>query len=750
MARLVGPDDASRVVYLRNGLIKGQGRKYTLYADADKTQLADVLYLDDTPVPGSVVTVDAWSKLPLLKYPDGLDVIYGASGDGPVVPLSARYDARIDTLEATAVVAQGEIDSKAPINNPTFTGTTSGITKVMVGLGNVDNTADTVKPISTAQQTALNAKLTRGETFVNVLDYGAVGDTLYIDQRVSAGKFGLASAVPQEATFGYGFKDSTFTQPATDNTTAFRAAWDAALTAGKFSLLQRSGSVLGFRGSRVKFHIPAGAYYISDAAALFSTQRVSPSGTQVGFDITGDGHYNTILYIRITGTGPLDYLFHDNNWGNGVNISGVTIVGVTGNERFIYHTSTGNAKRWRINECTFRDYKTFLTVDGVVNADRWVLNGCGWSTEIAGACVMSNQVNTQAIGFDFHSPSIAHMAGGNVFDVGAGGHIRIFGGSTDMFGLNADGAAGRFAYVHGTGATLGYQLVPVITVNDHKFEIHDDQGLADVNWNSIVFRDCNAPTIGSTRWANGLKHHIVVRGRGSFVWDGGMFGDMYLALSTNLTDDFSVSIKAQAIIKDAWLENNDFLNTRVGYFTSATDGLTTSFVSQTGTASGVGIGRVMVEGCSPLSASYIGSPPTHLAVNGAPYAGRSWFGRPVQSQRAVHRHGSALAFGLPAEGQTAVIRVPMGCQFTRAGIVKGATQSGISTNSRTWKVTDGNGTVLATLTTLGTTFNVSAVSTEQFRTLATDNDRTFTLSCDPAAPSSTGTGAEGYFFIDYI
>lgn len=47
---------------------------------------------------------------------------------------------------------------KAPINNPTFTGTVAGVTKGMVGLGNVDNTTDLNKPISSATQTALEAK----------------------------------------------------------------------------------------------------------------------------------------------------------------------------------------------------------------------------------------------------------------------------------------------------------------------------------------------------------------------------------------------------------------------------------------------------------------------------------------------------------------------------------------------------------------------------------------------------------------
>ncbi|NDB58662.1 hypothetical protein EB001_09470 [bacterium] len=47
----------------------------------------------------------------------------------------------------------------APIASPTFTGTVGGITKSMVGLGNVDNTTDANKPVSTATQTALDLKL---------------------------------------------------------------------------------------------------------------------------------------------------------------------------------------------------------------------------------------------------------------------------------------------------------------------------------------------------------------------------------------------------------------------------------------------------------------------------------------------------------------------------------------------------------------------------------------------------------------
>jgi hypothetical protein len=77
-------------------------------------------------------------------------------------------DANYTTTITTA------LGTKAPLASPTFTGTVSGITSAMVGLGNVDNTSDANKPVSTATQAALDAKLasataaTTYETITNV------------------------------------------------------------------------------------------------------------------------------------------------------------------------------------------------------------------------------------------------------------------------------------------------------------------------------------------------------------------------------------------------------------------------------------------------------------------------------------------------------------------------------------------------------------------------------------------------------
>jgi hypothetical protein len=64
----------------------------------------------------------------------------------------------LNYVDGVTSAIQTQIDTKAPIASPTFTGTVSGITKSMVGLANVDDTSDANKPISTAAQSALDLK----------------------------------------------------------------------------------------------------------------------------------------------------------------------------------------------------------------------------------------------------------------------------------------------------------------------------------------------------------------------------------------------------------------------------------------------------------------------------------------------------------------------------------------------------------------------------------------------------------------
>lgn len=70
-----------------------------------------------------------------------------------------NVDNTSDANKPVSTATQTALDLKADLASPTFTGTVSGITKSMVGLSNVDNTSDANKPVSTATQTALNLKL---------------------------------------------------------------------------------------------------------------------------------------------------------------------------------------------------------------------------------------------------------------------------------------------------------------------------------------------------------------------------------------------------------------------------------------------------------------------------------------------------------------------------------------------------------------------------------------------------------------
>ena len=62
----------------------------------------------------------------------------------------------IDSSDASTIT--NALAAKAPIANPTFAGTVSGMSKAMVHLANVDNASDLNKPISTSMQLALDLK----------------------------------------------------------------------------------------------------------------------------------------------------------------------------------------------------------------------------------------------------------------------------------------------------------------------------------------------------------------------------------------------------------------------------------------------------------------------------------------------------------------------------------------------------------------------------------------------------------------
>jgi hypothetical protein len=110
----------------------------SVHGIADTSALATKTYADNAASTAAAAIVAA--------APDALNTLNELAA---ALGNDASYASTITTALGT----------KAPIASPTFTGTVAGVTKTHVGLGNVDNTTDANKPISTATQTALDLKL---------------------------------------------------------------------------------------------------------------------------------------------------------------------------------------------------------------------------------------------------------------------------------------------------------------------------------------------------------------------------------------------------------------------------------------------------------------------------------------------------------------------------------------------------------------------------------------------------------------
>ncbi len=108
-----------------------------------------------------------------------------------------------------------DLDVVAPVNNPTFTGTVSGITKAMVGLENVDDTSDANKPVSTATQTALDLKAPKANpTFTGT----ATVESLTATSTITASSSGIV------------FTDGTQSKMGVQSLTPIKAAVSSSTT----------------------------------------------------------------------------------------------------------------------------------------------------------------------------------------------------------------------------------------------------------------------------------------------------------------------------------------------------------------------------------------------------------------------------------------------------------------------------------------------------------------------------------------
>lgn len=142
---------------------------------------------DLTTIAGLTATTDrilqaksgAWTTRTPAQVKTDLVLVKADVGLGNV-------DNTADSAKPVSSAQQSALDLKAPLASPAFTGTPTGITKAHVGLGNVDNTADTAKPVSSAQQSALDLKANLTDTRLSVKPYPPVTVTYAATVSINA------------------------------------------------------------------------------------------------------------------------------------------------------------------------------------------------------------------------------------------------------------------------------------------------------------------------------------------------------------------------------------------------------------------------------------------------------------------------------------------------------------------------------------------------------------------------------------
>lgn len=201
----------------------------------------DVLVFDDTPTAGSVNPVTSWgiklyvddsiaglgkilnwcgsvptyADLPTENVrpgdvynveEDGMNVAATLDGSNDIVwdPLGPSMDIYLTKEEAASTYA-----TKTELSD--HTGNTSNphqVTKSQVGLGNVDNTSDLSKPISSATQFALNGKVSKtGDTMTGDLVFRRGGSTVTVSHT------GLEVYKDEDSTVTIDYESVGFKKP---------------------------------------------------------------------------------------------------------------------------------------------------------------------------------------------------------------------------------------------------------------------------------------------------------------------------------------------------------------------------------------------------------------------------------------------------------------------------------------------------------------------------------------------------------
>jgi hypothetical protein len=325
------------------------------------TQLPNLDYVPNAQkgAVNGVATLDDAGKVPAIQLPSYVDDVQEAANLAafPATGETGKIYVALDTNKtyrwsgsAYIFITSGAVDSVA--------GKTGVVTLVKgdIGLANVDNTSDADKPVSTAQQTALNAKqvtLLSGTNIKTVNGNSILGSgNIQIDGGVTSfnTRTGAITLSSGDVTGALGFTPYNSSNPSGYITSSALSSY-LPLSGGTVSYLGiNNASAINLKGAGAGTYNTSWIYSDTTVNSWEAPKTTdSSAGAKVPFILTWRGGYASEGGLRLTGgsSGELggNTILHAGNYTSyapsltGGGASGTWGINITGSSA----STTGNA-----------------------------------------------------------------------------------------------------------------------------------------------------------------------------------------------------------------------------------------------------------------------------------------------------------------------------------------------------------------------------------------------------------------------
>jgi len=428
------------------------------------------------------------------------DLTAGLAGSGTVTSVQGSGGTTGLTLTGGPITGAGTLTLGGTLGlaNGGTGGTDGATARAGIGLGNVDNTSDADKPISTATQTALDAKVATttlsapgGAAQVGTADGGTAQD--FID---GINLFELTT---------YGL--TTGTDPAD------WAANDAALQAALNAISAAGGGVL---------NIPAGRYYFQAGASIDYGTLPDPLFGRVSIRGAGSGATELAFPVSITEATLLTIT--GGTWGTAETGADIFIEGLRFRGGYANPAPTGgntgihlqSISRFSTEDVEFVEFTYATRFEDVLNYQatrtRWNFNNYG---------LYADGPNAPLLGSDPNIYTFVHCTGvGNRQYA----HRFVKGGNLVYLGGSFEGNSHTGAWTSDTNRAtifldqMGVNAATAVSILGTHFE--NNAGDADIVINHDQ-RPCNYQIDGADFFRNGAvgaqnaDHHILFNTTGA-------------------------------------------------------------------------------------------------------------------------------------------------------------------------------------------------------------------------------------------